>query len=112
VASLSPTPGNIGAIEIALSAGLTAIGVPAAAAVGAVLIYRLLTFWLPLAPGFVAFRYLQKNQHVQVVRPRVFVARSGPADVRVPNPSPVSRSAVWGTCGGAVGGIPDPPTPP
>jgi uncharacterized protein (TIRG00374 family) len=58
VASLSPTPGNLGAVEVALSAGLTAIGVPASAAVGAVLIYRLLTFWLQLLPGFLAFRHL------------------------------------------------------
>jgi hypothetical protein len=33
-------------------------------AVAAVLLYRLLTFWLPLAPGFVAFRYLQTRQHI------------------------------------------------
>lgn len=59
VAALSPTPGNIGAVELALSAGLTTIGVPAAAAVAAVLVYRLLTFWLPVLPGFVALRRLQ-----------------------------------------------------
>jgi undecaprenyl-diphosphatase len=58
VASLSPTPGNIGAVEVALSAGLTAIGVPTSSAIAAVLIYRLLTFWLPVVPGFIAFRYL------------------------------------------------------
>jgi undecaprenyl-diphosphatase len=61
VASLSPTPGNIGAVEVALSAGLTAIGVPAAPALAAVLFYRLLTFWLPIVPGFLAFRYLQRQ---------------------------------------------------
>jgi uncharacterized protein (TIRG00374 family) len=54
VAAASPTPGNIGAVEVTLSAGLIAIGVPSAAVVAAVLIYRLLTFWLPLVPGFVA----------------------------------------------------------
>ena len=64
VASLSPTPGNIGAVEMALSAGLTAVGVPSAMAVAAVLVYRLLTFWLPIVPGFVAFRYLQRKQYI------------------------------------------------
>lgn len=64
VAAASPTPGNIGAVEITLSAGLTTVGVPSAAAVAAVLVYRLLTFWLPLVPGFFAFRYLQAQQRI------------------------------------------------
>jgi uncharacterized membrane protein YbhN (UPF0104 family) len=38
--------------------------VPSGAAVAAVLVYRLLTFWLPLVPGFIAFRYLQAKQHI------------------------------------------------
>ena len=64
VASASPTPGNLGAMEVTLSAGLTTVGVASAPAVAAVLIYRLLTFWLPLVPGFIAFRYLQMKQHI------------------------------------------------
>jgi glycosyltransferase 2 family protein len=64
VAAASPTPGNLGAVEVALSAGLTAIGIASAPAVAAVVIYRLLTFWLPLLPGFIAFRYLQHRQHI------------------------------------------------
>jgi glycosyltransferase 2 family protein len=64
VAAASPTPGNLGAVEVTLSAGLIAVGVPSGAAVAAVLIYRLLTFWLPLVPGFFAFRYLQAKHHI------------------------------------------------
>ena len=64
VAAASPTPGNLGAVEVALSAGLTTVGVASAPAVAAVLMYRLLTFWLPVAPGFIAFRYLQMKQHI------------------------------------------------
>jgi glycosyltransferase 2 family protein len=64
VAAASPTPGNLGAVEVALSAGLTAIGIPSGPAVAAVLVYRLLTFWLPLLPGFIAFRYLQAQNHI------------------------------------------------
>ena len=51
-------------MEVALSAGLTTVGVASAPAVAAVLIYRLLTFWLPLVPGFIAFRYLQNKHHI------------------------------------------------
>ncbi len=34
VAAASPTPGNLGAVEVALSAGLTTVGVASAPAVG------------------------------------------------------------------------------
>ncbi len=64
VAAASPTPGNLGAVEVALSAGLTMVGVASGPAVAAVLLYRLLTFWLPVVPGFLAFLYLQKQQHI------------------------------------------------
>jgi uncharacterized membrane protein YbhN (UPF0104 family) len=64
VAAASPTPGNVGAVEVTLSAGLVAIGMPSGAAVAAVLLYRLLTFWLPFVPGLIAFRYLQAKHHI------------------------------------------------
>lgn len=59
IAAVSPTPGNIGAVEVALTAGLTALGVTVSTALAAVLIYRLLTFWLPVAPGFLALQHLR-----------------------------------------------------
>lgn len=64
IASAAPTPGNLGAVEAALVAGLTGIGVPAEEAVAAVLSFRLLTFWLPILPGAAVFRYLQHRQVV------------------------------------------------
>jgi undecaprenyl-diphosphatase len=64
VASTSPTPGNLGAVEAALAAGLFTVGVAAGPATAAVLLYRLLTFWLPIVPGFVAFRALQQQGHL------------------------------------------------
>lgn len=64
VGSLVPTPGGLGALEAALVAGLTAIGVELVPAVAAVSAFRLLTFWLPILPGFVAFRYLRSQQIV------------------------------------------------
>jgi undecaprenyl-diphosphatase len=56
---LLPTPGGLGAVEGALVAGLTALGIPASTAIAAALVSRVLTFWLPVLPGIVAFRLLQ-----------------------------------------------------
>ncbi|HEX8133962.1 MAG TPA: lysylphosphatidylglycerol synthase domain-containing protein, partial [Actinomycetes bacterium] len=61
VASISPTPGGLGAMEAALVAGLTAIGAAAGPAVAGVLAFRLLTFWLPILPGWLAYRTLRAN---------------------------------------------------
>ncbi|MCW2911350.1 MAG: integral rane protein-like protein [Actinomycetia bacterium] len=60
--SLVPTPGGLGAVEAALAAGLTATGMAAATAVSAVLLFRLLTFWLPVPAGWGAFTYLRRRQ--------------------------------------------------
>jgi uncharacterized protein (TIRG00374 family) len=59
LAAASPTPGQIGTIEAALVAGLVAVGETTGAAVAGVLAFRLLTFWLPILPGWVAFRSLR-----------------------------------------------------
>ncbi len=61
IGSAVPTPGGIGAVEAALSAGLTAAGMPGAKAVSAVLLFRLATFWLPVPAGWVAMNYLQRK---------------------------------------------------
>ncbi len=60
--SLVPTPGGIGAVELALSGGLSTIAhVPLAYATSAVLLFRLLTFWLPIPIGWGAMNYLQRK---------------------------------------------------
>ena len=64
IAAASPTPGGLGAIEAALVAGLTGIGVPPGPAVSAVLTYRLATYWLPVIPGWAAWRLLQRKDYV------------------------------------------------
>ncbi|GAA1529064.1 lysylphosphatidylglycerol synthase domain-containing protein [Dactylosporangium maewongense] len=46
-----PSPGGIGALDVAMLAGLTAIGVSSAVALGAVVGYRLITVWVPLLPS-------------------------------------------------------------
>jgi uncharacterized protein (TIRG00374 family) len=57
----APTPGGIGAVEAALAAGLTAGGLDGGIAVSAVLLFRLITFWIPTVPGYWAFNTLQKK---------------------------------------------------
>jgi uncharacterized protein (TIRG00374 family) len=64
LAAASPTPGGVGAIELALTAGLTGIGVASAAAVPAVILYRLATYWLPVVPGWYSWRLLQRKDYV------------------------------------------------
>ncbi len=62
IGSIVPTPGGLGAVEAALTAGLTAAGVHGAVAVSAVLLFRLLTFWLPVPFGWGALSYLERKQ--------------------------------------------------
>ncbi len=61
IGSVAPTPGGLGAVEAALAAGLTAAGLDGATAVSAVLLFRVVTYWLPVAPGWVAFQFLQRR---------------------------------------------------
>jgi glycosyltransferase 2 family protein len=63
IGSVAPTPGGLGAVEAALVAGLTAVGVASGPAVTGVLAYRLLTYWLPIIPGWLIFRAL-RHRHV------------------------------------------------
>ncbi len=64
IAAASPTPGGLGAIEAALIAGLTGVGLGSGPAVSAVLTYRLATYWLPVAPGWIALHVLQRRDYV------------------------------------------------
>ncbi|HEX3193951.1 MAG TPA: flippase-like domain-containing protein [Streptosporangiaceae bacterium] len=62
IGSILPTPGGLGGVEAALTAGLTAAGLPGAVAVSAVLLFRLITFWLPVPFGWAALSYLERHQ--------------------------------------------------
>jgi uncharacterized membrane protein YbhN (UPF0104 family) len=64
IGSAAPTPGGIGAVEAALVAGLTASGMASAVALPVALLYRTVTFWLPMAPGWVAFHVLQRRDQI------------------------------------------------
>jgi uncharacterized protein (TIRG00374 family) len=62
IGSFVPTPGGIGAVEAALSAGLTAAGLPAGVAISAVVLFRTVSFWLPVPLGWGAMNYLQHRE--------------------------------------------------
>jgi glycosyltransferase 2 family protein len=61
IGSIVPTPGGIGAVEAALTAGLTAAGLSGATAISSVLLFRIATFWLPVPVGWAALNYLQRR---------------------------------------------------
>jgi uncharacterized membrane protein YbhN (UPF0104 family) len=56
-----PTPAGVGATETALVLVLIAAGVPTAHAVEVVIIFRVITFWLPAAVGLLAARHLRRT---------------------------------------------------
>lgn len=64
LASAAPTPGGVGAVEAALIGGLAAFGVPAGVAVPSVLLYRVLTCWLPVFIGWPVMRWLTRNDMI------------------------------------------------
>lgn len=57
----APTPGGIGAVEAAMIAAMTALGLEASVAVPTVFLYRVATFWLPILPGVFALRKLESD---------------------------------------------------
>ncbi|MEC4018348.1 lysylphosphatidylglycerol synthase transmembrane domain-containing protein [Streptomyces sp. H27-D2] len=59
--SAAPTPGGVGAVETTLTFGLTAGGLPGDTALSAVLLFRLMTFWLPVLPGWLSFTHLTRK---------------------------------------------------
>ncbi|MET7739642.1 lysylphosphatidylglycerol synthase domain-containing protein [Streptomyces sp. NPDC005385] len=59
--SAAPTPGGVGAVEATLTVGLIAVGLPKEVAAPAVLLYRLLTLWIPVLPGWLFFNHLTRK---------------------------------------------------
>ena len=62
--SAAPTPGGVGAVEAALIAALTLAGLPYEIAAPAVLLFRLMTFWLPVLPGWLSFSHLTRKGEI------------------------------------------------
>jgi uncharacterized membrane protein YbhN (UPF0104 family) len=62
LAAVVPSPGAIGGLDVALVAGLAAVGASSTVAVGAVLGYRMITVWLPLLPAACMFAVLLRRR--------------------------------------------------
>jgi glycosyltransferase 2 family protein len=61
IGSAVPIPGGIGTVDAALAAGLTAAGLHGTVAFSSVLLFRTVTFWLPVPIGWTALSYLQRH---------------------------------------------------
>lgn len=66
ITTLAPLPGGGGAFEAILVLATTRVGVPIETALGATLIYRLLTFWLPLLLTLATYRNLISQQGAMI----------------------------------------------
>jgi undecaprenyl-diphosphatase len=64
IAVASAVPGGVGTFELAATTGLIGIGMSSGAAASAVVIYRLATYWLPVPPGWLSWRLLQRLGYV------------------------------------------------
>jgi glycosyltransferase 2 family protein len=64
LASAAPTPGGVGAVEAALIGGLAAFGLATSIAVPSVLLYRVLTCWLPVFCGWPIMRWLSARDMI------------------------------------------------
>ncbi|HEX5643463.1 MAG TPA: flippase-like domain-containing protein [Thermoleophilia bacterium] len=62
IGTLAPTPGGLGAVEGLLIALFVSFGVPSAVAVAVVLVYRIINFWLPIPPGFIAYAVVRPGR--------------------------------------------------
>ena len=63
-AGLMPIPGGVGVSEAGLYAGLTSVGVEDDAALGAVLIYRLCSYYLPPIWGWFSLHWLTRHDYL------------------------------------------------
>jgi uncharacterized membrane protein YbhN (UPF0104 family) len=68
VTALPITPGGLGVVELALSGALIAAGGPRAPVVAAVLIYRGLTYVLPIPFGLIAYLKWKRGSEARRVR--------------------------------------------
>lgn len=59
--SAVPTPGGLGGFEAGLTAGLVAAGVASSPALATALLFRFVSYWLPLLPGAVALAVCQRR---------------------------------------------------
>ena len=59
--ALVPTPGGIGSAEAGIYSGLVLVGIDGTDAMTVTLLYRLITYWIPILPGYYFFWGLKKD---------------------------------------------------
>ena len=64
VGSIFPTPGGLGGVEASLITALTFSGIPGQEAAPAVFLFRMVTTYLPVIPGWIVFARLQRRGQV------------------------------------------------
>jgi hypothetical protein len=74
VRSLGITPGGLGLVEGTLCLGLVGAGLPGGQALASVLLYRLISFWMVAAAGWVVFLCLRRDRRVRATTIRHSVA--------------------------------------
>ena len=60
-AALVPTPGGLGATEAGLYSSFILLGFDPSQSMSTVMLYRLISFWIPTIPGYIAFWNLRKD---------------------------------------------------
>ena len=60
-ANLLPLPGGVGGVDAGMIGAFVLFGFPDNSVFAAVLVYRLIAFWLPLLPGIIAFVMLRRT---------------------------------------------------
>jgi len=82
-ANLVPSPaGGVGSVDAGMIAAFVLFGVSTAAVFPAVLMYRVIAFWLPIPPGIVAYFQLRRTvagweeEGGQKVREGVYTSQS------------------------------------
>jgi len=61
VSVFSPTPGGLGVLELSLGAAFNSLGMERDAAFASVALFRLITFFLPIIPGWITFTIIQRR---------------------------------------------------
>ncbi|MGB4758976.1 MAG: lysylphosphatidylglycerol synthase transmembrane domain-containing protein [Candidatus Saccharimonadales bacterium] len=64
VGTATPTPGGVVGAEAGLAAGLIAYGVPHVDAIAVAILYRVVSYWVPLVMGSIMFVYAQKKRYI------------------------------------------------
>ncbi len=62
--AVTPVPGGLGGVEAGMVAALLSVGVAASPALAVVLLYRLVSYWLPIVPGFICFQIALQRRFI------------------------------------------------